>query len=139
MHLGVGPKLPTSQFIEQGEMRVICLWLPSLRDILLDALLMTTQTLEQMAESFLSTTHVLNLGWTRSRSPQIHRLVSSPANVGIPDLYFDGIDERVFEDFLQSPTFQMEFVEGNYDSPRHELSALLGAKVNLSRTFDNGE
>ncbi|KAL6916886.1 hypothetical protein FSST1_008381 [Fusarium sambucinum] len=67
-------------------------------------------------------THVVDLEWAaRSQSPQKPRLVSSLAKAGIPDLYFDGL----------------EFVEGDYDSLKHGLSAILGDKVNLSRAFDN--
>ncbi|KAG8359323.1 hypothetical protein FVEN_g2863 [Fusarium venenatum] len=58
--------------------------------------------------------HVVDLEWAaRSQSPQIPRLVSSPVKAGIPDLYFDGVDERALKDLLQPPTFQLEFVEGD--------------------------
>ncbi|KAM0397020.1 hypothetical protein ACHAQC_004550 [Fusarium culmorum] len=81
---------------------------------------------------------MVELEWSRPASEQtIRRLVSSPAKTGIPDLYFDWIDEMALQDFLQSPTFLLEFVEGESGSLKHGLSAVLGAEANLSNAFDN--
>ncbi|VTO84436.1 unnamed protein product [Fusarium graminearum] len=81
---------------------------------------------------------MVELEWSRPASEQaIRRLVSSPAKTGTPDLYFDWIDEMALQDFLQSPTFLLEFVEGESGSLKHGLSAVLGAEANLSNAFDN--
>ncbi|KAF5232952.1 hypothetical protein FAUST_8440 [Fusarium austroamericanum] len=81
---------------------------------------------------------MVELEWSRPASEQaIRRLVSSLAKAGIPDLYFDWIDEMALQDFLQSPTFLLEFVEGESGSLKHGLSVVLGAEANLSNAFDN--
>ncbi|PTD06977.1 hypothetical protein FCULG_00005742 [Fusarium culmorum] len=65
---------------------------------------------------------MVELEWSRPASEQAIRRL---------------IDEMALQDFLQSPTFLLEFVEGESGSLKHGLSAVLGAEANLSNAFDN--
>ncbi|UZP38637.1 hypothetical protein NXS19_006453 [Fusarium pseudograminearum] len=86
---------------------------------------------------FFNNTQTVDLEWNETRNFEMQRLVSSPTKADIPEMYVDWGAEMALKDFLQSPTFQLEFVEGAYGNMRHGLGAALGGKVNVSHAFDN--
>lgn len=86
---------------------------------------------------FFNNTQAVDLEWNKTRKFEMQRLVSSPTKAGIPEMYVDWGAEMAMKDFLKSPTFQLEFVEGENGNIRHGLGAALGGKVNISHAFDN--